>query len=172
MSDRQRKSRARINIDHPYIADNGERYSNLFHDLRYVLSKRGVQTYLVQHAKYLKAYVHTVRWPPTEYHAPSLTPVRSLPTVLPAIHVRYLDLLSLFQGMDEQRREVTAHVEYESNRWVRSFQLTIQLTRTIPMIAACYLTRERETVVLPAPAAPAPGDSQPIGRLDETCTLS
>ena len=55
----QRTSRGRLNLDHDFIKHKSERYSNLFHDLRYVLSKRGVQNFLVQHPHHLKAYVHT-----------------------------------------------------------------------------------------------------------------
>ena len=63
--------------------------------------------------------------------------------------------------MDEQRREVTQHIEFESNRWLKSFQLTIQLTRTIPMVGASFSARERDAITM----GNMPDEIQTVGRL-------
>jgi hypothetical protein len=145
---------------------NSDRYSTLFHDLRYVLSMRGVQNFLVAHPSYLKTCVGAALWDP---HRAALG--GSDTRGWGGWAGRYLDLLSLFQGMDEQRREMVVHVEYESNRWTRSFQLTIQLTRTIPLVGMCYSARERDPLgqgdlpneLQPASRLPAPGACVSLG---------
>ena len=59
----QRDTRARLNVGHALVQTKSERYNNLFHDLRYILTKRGVQNFLVQHPddfkKYTPARSHT-----------------------------------------------------------------------------------------------------------------
>ena len=75
---------------------------------------------------------------------------------------RYLDLLSLFQGMDEQRRETINHIEFESKNWYYAFQLTLQLTRTIPMVGWSFRVDDYRASVAVVEAGESMGDaSQP-----------
>ncbi|KAL1925009.1 uncharacterized protein VTP21DRAFT_4663 [Calcarisporiella thermophila] len=51
---------------------------------------------------------------------------------------QYLDLLTLFQGMNPNVRASDQHVEYESETWVHAFNLTLQLSRSCRHFAECF----------------------------------
>lgn len=50
-----------------------------------------------------------------------------------------IDLLSMFQEMNMQKRQHDSHVEYEDESWVDAFNLTLRLMNTIKVRAYIYL---------------------------------
>ena len=42
-----------------------------------------------------------------------------------------IDMLSMFQEMNTQKRQQDSHVEYEDESWVDAFNLTLRLMNTI-----------------------------------------
>jgi hypothetical protein len=51
---------------------------------------------------------------------------------------RFLDLLTLFQGIGGQKRAIVAHVEYDSESWINAFNSSLFLLRSIKFIARGY----------------------------------
>ncbi|KAI8369913.1 hypothetical protein EDC96DRAFT_503828 [Choanephora cucurbitarum] len=61
---------------------------------------------------------------------------------------QYLDLISLFQGMNAQICQKDTHVEYESEIWVNAFNVTLQIAKCCRQFSDCFsmlpLNTERE----------------------------
>ncbi|KAI9487149.1 MAG: hypothetical protein EXX96DRAFT_605151 [Benjaminiella poitrasii] len=51
---------------------------------------------------------------------------------------QYLDLISLFQGMNAQLCQKNAHVEYESEIWVNAFNVTLQIAKCCRQFSECF----------------------------------
>ncbi|KAI8969011.1 hypothetical protein BDF20DRAFT_916425 [Mycotypha africana] len=51
---------------------------------------------------------------------------------------QYLDLISLFQGMNAQVCQKDTHVEYESEIWVNAFNVTLQIAKCCRQFADCF----------------------------------
>lgn len=51
----------------------------------------------------------------------------------------FLDLVFIWQEMNPQKRQVRQHIEYESESWVHAFNLTLQVSRLIKGMAACFM---------------------------------
>lgn len=51
---------------------------------------------------------------------------------------QYLDLISLFQGMNAQVCEKDTHVEYESEIWVNAFNVTLQIAKCCRQFSDCF----------------------------------
>lgn len=50
----------------------------------------------------------------------------------------YIELVSLFQGMNPQTRQTDTHVEYESETWVSAFNVTLQLAKSCRQFCECF----------------------------------
>ncbi|KAK4513088.1 uncharacterized protein ATC70_000126 [Mucor velutinosus] len=53
---------------------------------------------------------------------------------------QYLDLISLFQGMNAQVCQKDTHVEYESEIWVNAFNVTLQIAKCCRQFSDCFNT--------------------------------
>ncbi|KAG0916086.1 hypothetical protein G6F33_002727 [Rhizopus arrhizus] len=53
---------------------------------------------------------------------------------------QYLDLISLFQGMNGQLCQKDTHVEYESEIWVNAFNVTLQIAKCCRQFSDCFAT--------------------------------
>ncbi|KAL0076978.1 hypothetical protein J3Q64DRAFT_1811303 [Phycomyces blakesleeanus] len=51
---------------------------------------------------------------------------------------QYLDLISLFQGMNAQTCQKDTHVEYESEIWVNAFNVTLQIAKCCRQFSDCF----------------------------------
>lgn len=51
---------------------------------------------------------------------------------------QYLDLISLFQGMNAQICQKDTHVEYESEIWVNAFNVTLQIAKCCRQFSDCF----------------------------------
>ncbi|CEJ03530.1 hypothetical protein RMCBS344292_17511 [Rhizopus microsporus] len=51
---------------------------------------------------------------------------------------QYLDLISLFQGMNGQLCQKDTHVEYESEIWVNAFNVTLQIAKCCRQFSDCF----------------------------------
>lgn len=51
---------------------------------------------------------------------------------------QYLDLISLFQGMNPQTRQTNTHVEYELETWVNAFNVTLQFAKSCRQFSECF----------------------------------
>jgi hypothetical protein len=51
---------------------------------------------------------------------------------------QYLDLISLFQGMNAQVCQKDTHVEYESEIWVNAFNVTLQIAKCCRQFSDCF----------------------------------
>ncbi|KAF7728893.1 hypothetical protein EC973_005288 [Apophysomyces ossiformis] len=51
---------------------------------------------------------------------------------------QYLDLISLFQGMNAQVCQKDTHVEYESEIWVNAFNVALQIAKCCRQFADCF----------------------------------
>ncbi|KAI8373902.1 hypothetical protein BD560DRAFT_350498 [Blakeslea trispora] len=51
---------------------------------------------------------------------------------------QYLDLVSLFQGMNAQVCQKDTHVEYESEIWVNAFNVTLQIAKCCRQFSDCF----------------------------------
>lgn len=59
---------------------------------------------------------------------------------------QYLDLISLFQGMNGQLCQKDTHVEYESEIWVNAFNVTLQIAKCCRQFSDCFATLPTETL--------------------------
>jgi E3 ubiquitin-protein ligase UBR1 len=59
-----------------------------------------------------------------------------------AVVKKFLDFLSIFQGMDSFSRESEAHVEFESESWIPAYNLSMQLSHLINHFANLFDDRE------------------------------
>ncbi|CAG8463021.1 15022_t:CDS:2, partial [Cetraspora pellucida] len=51
---------------------------------------------------------------------------------------QYLDLITLFQGMNPNVRATQQHVEYENESWVNAFNATLQIAKSCRQFSECY----------------------------------
>ncbi|CAO3595528.1 unnamed protein product [Absidia cylindrospora] len=58
---------------------------------------------------------------------------------------QYIDLISLFQGMNAQVCQRDTHVEYESEIWVNAFNVTLQIAKCCRQFADCFGTLPLES---------------------------
>lgn len=58
---------------------------------------------------------------------------------------QYLDLISLFQGMNAQVCQKDTHVEYESEIWVNAFNVTLQIAKCCRQFSDCFSTLPNST---------------------------
>ncbi|KAI7893972.1 uncharacterized protein EV154DRAFT_119270 [Mucor mucedo] len=58
---------------------------------------------------------------------------------------QYLDLISLFQGMNAQVCQKDTHVEYESEIWVNAFNVTLQIAKCCRQFSDCFSTLPNTT---------------------------
>lgn len=58
---------------------------------------------------------------------------------------QYLDLISLFQGMNAQVCQKDTHVEYESEIWVNAFNVTLQIAKCCRQFSDCFSTLPSST---------------------------
>eukprot|EP00127_Corallochytrium_limacisporum_P003350 Clim_evm39s148 gene=Clim_evmTU39s148 len=98
-----------IDLEHTIIEKN--RYPPVFHNLRYILSHKNVQQRI---------------------STQSLEKAQVLP-------MRTLQLLEVFQGMDQNERATTVHVMYESELWISAFAITLELKSLMPFIVDSIL---------------------------------
>ncbi|KAI9244727.1 hypothetical protein BY458DRAFT_560944 [Sporodiniella umbellata] len=59
---------------------------------------------------------------------------------------QYLDLISLFQGMNGQLCQKDTHVEYESEIWVNAFNVTLQIAKCCRQFSDCFATLPTDTL--------------------------
>ncbi|CAJ0823623.1 3994_t:CDS:10 [Entrophospora sp. SA101] len=52
--------------------------------------------------------------------------------------VQYLNLITLFQGMNPNVRATQQHVEYETESWVNAFNVTLQIAKSCRQFSECY----------------------------------
>jgi E3 ubiquitin-protein ligase UBR1 len=64
--------------------------------------------------------------------------VREFIPMHPKFLVQFTDFVLLFQGMNPQKRASGDHVEYESETWVNSFNLTLQLAKVCKAFGSCW----------------------------------
>ncbi|KAF0448599.1 putative ubiquitin-protein ligase UBR2 [Gigaspora margarita] len=51
---------------------------------------------------------------------------------------QYLNLITLFQGMNPNVRATQQHVEYENDSWVNAFNATLQIAKSCRQYSECY----------------------------------
>ncbi|OZJ06163.1 hypothetical protein BZG36_00994, partial [Bifiguratus adelaidae] len=56
---------------------------------------------------------------------------------------QYLDMISLFQGMNPQVRQADQHVEYETETWMNAFNVTLQLAKSCRQFSESFATSTR-----------------------------
>ncbi|CAG8445258.1 4966_t:CDS:2 [Diversispora eburnea] len=56
----------------------------------------------------------------------------------PCYLTQYLNLISLFQGMNPNVRATQQHVEYENDSWVNAFNVTLQIAKSCRLFSDCY----------------------------------
>ncbi|RHZ54062.1 hypothetical protein Glove_431g29 [Diversispora epigaea] len=56
----------------------------------------------------------------------------------PCYLTQYINLISLFQGMNPNVRATQQHVEYENDSWVNAFNVTLQIAKSCRLFSECY----------------------------------
>ncbi|CAG8595325.1 6037_t:CDS:2, partial [Acaulospora morrowiae] len=64
---------------------------------------------------------------------------------------QYLNLISLFQGMNPNVRATQQHIEYENDSWVNAFNVTLQIAKSCRQYSECYT-----------------GNTETLNKMDET----
>ncbi|KAI9027159.1 hypothetical protein CLU79DRAFT_26254 [Phycomyces nitens] len=59
---------------------------------------------------------------------------------------QYLDLITLFQGMNAQTCQKDTHVEYESEIWVNAFNVTLQIAKCCRQFSDCFSMLPTNTI--------------------------
>lgn len=59
---------------------------------------------------------------------------------------QFLNLISLFEGMNPQVRYLGNHIEYETDVWVNAFNVTLQIAKACRQMAECYATHDTATL--------------------------